>query len=146
MYWPFDSITSAMFMTFLAGATISCTASPTRPSGISDAAATSCTAGGPGTVFHDPAPEFRQIIPDVILLNLGSSTSVRVCFFRDTERPDIAAATTWSIGDPAVASVSPAVGATTTVTARAVGTTTLTAVVNGAPVTGVISVCDQRCP
>ena len=128
--------------------TTGCAPHPTAPSGISDEAATSCTAGGPGTILHSPAPEFRQIIPSPILINAGSSATLRVCFFRDKEKPDVAAATQWTSANPGIASVSPAVGATTVLTGRAFGSTALTAIINGAAETTLVAVCEPggRCP
>jgi len=69
------------------------------PCGIFDEATTSCTAGGPGTVFHDPSPDFRAVNPSPIVINTGLSGSLRVCCFRDTEKPAMAGATQWSVAD-----------------------------------------------
>ena len=134
----------ATFSMFLSGTTLSCGSSPSGPSGISDAAATSCD--GPGLVFPSPGPgpELRQIIPSAIVINVGISVAVNICFFRDTERPGIGAATQWTMADTNIASVSPPIGATAIVTALSFGTTTLTAIINGAPVVAAVRVCDQR--
>lgn len=132
---------------FFAMGIAGCGSKPTTPSGISDEAATSC-AGGPGTIFQTPSPDLRRIIPHPILVNAGSSVSLEVCFFRDKENPAIAAATQWSSANPLIASVSPAVGATTILTGRAFGSTVLTAIINGAAVTTSVDVCEPggRCP
>ena len=121
---------------------------PTQPSGISDTDATSCGVSGPGTIFPTPGPDFRSVTPAVIRVDVGNpGATIGACFFRDKERPAERAAIQWTSMDPAVATVSPATGPATRVTAVARGRTTLTAVITGVPVVALVRVCDQDiCP
>ena len=127
---------------------IGCSRSPTKPSGVSDVAATSCATPDIFTGSTSLGPSFREIFPGPVLVNVGSSVTRSACFYRDKERPAEMAAVQWSVGDTSIATVAPVVGGETTVTGKTVGRTTLSAVITGVTVSTILGVCDSsgRCP
>ena len=126
----------------------SCSRAPTKPSGVSDEAATSCAAPDIFTGSTSIDPGFRTIVPRSLLILAGTSGTVSACFYRDKERPAELAAVQWSVGDTSIATVAPVVGGQTTVTGKTVGRPTLSAVITGVTVTTILGVCESsgRCP
>jgi len=116
-----------------------CAASPTQPSGPSDRDATSCP---PGFAFFpgSPDPSLRDFVPRDPILKVGTSGVIEACFYRDKVRPAERAAIQWSIADTTIATLSPQTGFSTTVSAKAVGRTTITAIITGVAVTTTLTV------
>lgn len=115
-----------------------CGSSPTQPT-VSDKDATSC----PGDILGigSPAPTLRDIIPRPVFVFTGGTAVIDACFYRDKTRPADRAEITWSIADTTFATLNPQTGPTTTVSGKAVGSTTITAVITGVAVTTSLIVC-----
>ena len=117
----------------------------TTPS-LADGQVTSCGSTG---ITGQVNPDLRKIdvAGGLVVLSPGRITTITACFYRDLERSNERAAVSWSVSEPGVVSLSPAIGPSTNVTAIAVGQTKIRALITGVTVEISAVVCPTGgCP